>query len=92
MSLTILPPNERNLIEQLIAELKRKNEERIPDFLVSCAEAARYLGCSTATISAYIKQGRLSKRTIDGVTGISIRQLMNTKKKNRREPGEPRKS
>lgn len=48
----------------------------LPRILVSCAEAARYLGKTRATVSTYIKQHRLTKRTIDGVTGILLSELV----------------
>lgn len=48
----------------------------VPSILISCAEAARYLGKSRATVSTYIKQHRLTKRTIDGVTGILLSELI----------------
>lgn len=48
----------------------------LPAILVSCAEAARFLGKTRATISAYIRQNRLTKRTIDGVTGILLSELV----------------
>ena len=58
----------------------------IPDILVSCKEAARFLGVTPATISTKVRRKILTKRTIDGVTGIPLRELM---KATRREAVEP---
>lgn len=54
-------------------------ETAIPTILISCAEAARYLGVSRATISARIRRRLLTKRTIGGVTGILLEELIDAK-------------
>ena len=48
----------------------------LPVVLVSCVESARFLRVTPATISNYIRQRRLTKRTIDGVTGILLSELV----------------
>lgn len=76
------------LIKKLAEEVRLLREEMTPDVFVSCKEAARYLGVAQQTISNYLKQGRLTKRTAGEVTGIPLRQLTVMKRKNRREAGE----
>ena len=88
MGIITLSQGEHDMLERLVRELHRQNEERIPDVLISCNETARYLGYSLATISTYIKQGKLTKRTKGNVTGIPLRDIMKMKRKNRREPEE----
>ena len=84
----LLSDSDRILLDDLRAEMQRMNDEKIPDVLLSCTETARYLGYSLATISTYIKQGKLTKRTKGNVTGIPLRDIMKMKRKNRREPEE----
>lgn len=50
------------------------------DVIVTCAEAARLLGRSVATISHMIKDGRLDKVTVKGSTGIRLNQVMSLKR------------
>lgn len=64
------------------------NLNNLPEVLISCAEAARFLGVTPATISTYIKRGKLTKRTRGKVTGIPLRDVVRMKRKNRREAGE----
>lgn len=76
MDSVVLAPYEYDAVIELAYALKRRT---IPEVLVSCSEAARLLGVSRTTISAYIKQGRLTKRTMDDVTGILLTDLMRFK-------------
>ena len=63
----------------------------IPDVLISCAEAARILKVNPSTISNYVKQKRIVKRTIGGVTGLLLWDVMSFKeKRSRRETAGPR--
>lgn len=55
-----------------LAEAARKRDD---DILISGNEAARHIGCNPATISRYLKEGRLSKVTIGGSTGIRLSQI-----------------
>lgn len=84
----LLSDSDRILLDDLRSEMQRMNDEKIPDVLLTCTETARYLGYSLATISTYIKQGKLTKRTKGNVTGIPLRDIMKMKRKNRREPEE----
>lgn len=84
----LLSDSDRILLDDLRSEMQRMNDEKIPDVLISCTETARYLGYSLATISTYIKQGKLTKRTKGKVTGIPLRDIMKIKRKNRRESEE----
>ena len=59
------------MINSLINELEIYNL----DVLVSCNEAARLLGKSNKTISIMIKDGRLTKTTIGGSTGIRLSEI-----------------
>lgn len=84
----LLSDSDRILLDELRSEMQRMNDDKIPDVLLSCTETARYLCYSLATISTYIKQGKLTKRTKGNVTGIPLRDIMKMKRKNRREPEE----
>ena len=64
-----------NLMESLSARV-------IPDVMVSCAEAARIIGVTPNTICNYLKQKRLVKKTVDGVTGIRLSDVMLFKERN----------
>ena len=87
MAIQVPTQVDMHLLEQLTTEIRRWNDERIPDVLVSSKEAARFLGCTPQTICANVKQGKLTRRTKGGVTGIPLAELMNAKK-TRREAGE----
>ena len=71
----LLSPEDRALINELTNEI-RQSKNHVPPVLVSCAEAARLIGKSRVTISAYVKQKILTKRTIEGVTGILLSDLL----------------
>lgn len=58
------------LIEQL-----QKYEMMQEEILVSCNEAARLIGKSNKTITAMLKDGRLSKATIGKSTGIRLSEI-----------------
>ena len=62
---------------ELINELTQSLSTRvIPDVMISCAEAARILGVTPNTICNYLKQKRLVKKTIDGVTGLRLADVI----------------
>lgn len=48
---------------------------QLGDVVVSCTESARLLGVTPKTISAMIRDGRLTKVTIDGSTGIRLSEI-----------------
>lgn len=76
-------------VRRLTEEIRRRI---IPDVLISCAEAARILKVNPSTISNYVKQKRIVKRTIGGVTGLLLSDVMGLqeKKRSRRETAGPR--
>ena len=76
-----LPPYDRVLIQNLIDELHAANQERskIPEVLISCNESARFLGVTRATISRWIREHRLQKHFVEGVTGIWFADLVRIK-------------
>lgn len=78
MEINVLSNEEISAIRELTEEYRR----RIPEVLLSSIEAARLIGVTPSTISNYIRQKRLSKSTIDGVTGILLRDVLCFKKKN----------
>jgi len=84
----ILSDTDRQMLSELKHELKRMNDTQIPVVLVSCSEAGRLLGVTHNTISLWIRQNKLQKRTIDGVTGILLSDLIDMRLK-RREAKEP---
>jgi hypothetical protein len=84
----ILSDSDKALLDEIKFEVRRINDEKIPDVLLTCSEAARYLGYSSVTISTYIKRGKLTKRTKGKVTGIPLREVMRLKRKNRGDAGE----
>lgn len=65
-------------VRRLTEELQRRV---LPDVLISCAEAARILKVNPSTISNYVKQKRIVKRTIGGVTGLLLSDVMSFKEK-----------
>ncbi len=65
-------------VRRLTEEIRRRI---IPDVLISCAEAARILKVNPSTISNYVKQKRIVKRTIGGVTGLLLSDVMSFKEK-----------
>lgn len=80
MEYSHLSPDDRMLIQDLIDELHAANQEhKVPEVLISCAEAARYLGVTPNTISSYIKQHRLFKHTVNRVTGIWLSDIVSFK-------------
>lgn len=72
---------DRARIDNLTAELARYNDRlnAFAEVLVSCTEAARLLGKTKATISTYIAQGKLQKRTIGLSTGIPLGEVLRLK-------------
>lgn len=74
----LLTESDRSLIAQLTHELRRFNDLREAerkDRVVSVNEAARIAGRTRQTISRKIREGRLSKVTRGGVTGILLSEL-----------------
>lgn len=74
----LLTESDRSLIAQLTHELRRFNDLReaeLKDRVVSVNEAARITGRTRQTISRKIREGRLSKVTRGGVTGILLSEL-----------------
>ena len=78
-NLLVLSDSDRQMIADLKAEVKRMTELKIPDVLVSGREAARLMGVTSNTISAWVRQKKLTKRTIGGATGIPLSDLMRLK-------------
>ena len=62
---------DRERLDSLIALLKDSTKE----ILVSCNEAARLIGKSNKTISAMLRDGRLTKETIGKSTGIRLSEI-----------------
>lgn len=77
MEINLLSNDEMAAIRELIEEYRR----RIPAVLLSNNEAARLIGVTPNTICQYIRQRRLNKTTISGVTGILLRDVVLFKKK-----------
>lgn len=69
-------------VEGAVRRLNEELQRRVlPDVLISCAEAARILKVNPSTISNYVKQKRIVKRTIGGVTGLLLSDVMGFKEK-----------
>jgi len=64
---------EYEVISNLTEELRRRT---IPDVLISHKEAARVLGVTPNTICNYIRQRRLIKKSIDGVKGLKLADVI----------------
>ncbi|MBR1539514.1 MAG: hypothetical protein IJ636_08430 [Bacteroidales bacterium] len=58
-----------------LRELQQRYEKDCSDTILSCKEAASYLGKTPQTISAYIAQGRLHKVSNGVSVGISKIEL-----------------
>lgn len=50
-------------------------DHKFGNVVVSCTEAARLLNVTPKTISAMIRDGRLTKVTIGGSTGIRLSEI-----------------
>ena len=78
---SIFTYEDRLLIANLTAELKRLNDSREreqhtqPDFVLSIQEAAKFIGRSRQTISKKIRENKLHKVERGGVTGILYSEL-----------------
>lgn len=72
---TYLSVTDRARIDNLSAELARYNDRRNVEVLVSCTEAARLLRKTPQTISQWLKEGRLHKRTIGESVGIPLSEV-----------------
>lgn len=71
---------DRKLLSELAFELKRRNDLdeaalKGMDRLLSCKEAALYLGVTSGAITYMIKTGKLQKIAKMGRTGIPMRQI-----------------
>ena len=66
---------DRERIDILIGALMGVKDDRHPDVLVSCTEAARLLKKSPKTISVMLRDGRLNKVTIGSSTGIPLSDI-----------------
>lgn len=68
------------MLNRIITEyLERTVKERDRGVLVSCKEAARLLGKSAKTVSMMLRDGRLTKTTIGGSTGIRLADILEIK-------------
>lgn len=75
--LIVLSPEDRMLLNELRNELRyRYSKDQLPPVLISYKEAARLLKKSPMTISNYVRQKRITPRTIDGVTGILLSDII----------------
>lgn len=79
MEKVALSQYEYEVINNLVEALRTRT---IPDVLVSCAEAARLIGVTPNTVCNYLKQKKLSKKTIDGVTGLRLSDVIMFKERN----------
>ena len=81
---SIFTYEDRLLIANLTAELKRLNDSREmaakePDFVLSIQQAASLVGRSRQTISRKIKENKLHKVERGGVTGVLRSELLTLK-------------
>ena len=63
-------------LDWIMNGVKRMTGIRYKEILVSGLEAARLLDVTPATITRYLRIGRLEKVTIGGSTGIPLSQIM----------------
>lgn len=72
-------------VRTLIAETRARLDELEmlcdTDQVMSCSEAAEYLGVANGTISRYIQAGRLHKIKRGARTGISMSEVEKLKRK-----------
>ena len=66
---------DRARIEALTRELERYNAGLDEDIIVTCTEAARLLGKTKATISAWIKCGKIHKTARGRSVGILLSEV-----------------
>ena len=71
-------------VRALIADVRSRLDELEElcdlDQIISCSEAAGYLGITNSTVSRYIAAGRLHKITRGGRTGLSMSEVEKLKK------------
>ena len=66
------------IIDEILAdlrELQQRYEADCGDVILTCKEAASYIGKTPQTISSYIAQGRLHKVSNGVKVGISKKEL-----------------
>ena len=66
---------DRARMDNLTAELRRYNDRFNETVLISCTEAARLLRKTPQTISQWLKEGRIHKRTIGDSVGIMLSEV-----------------
>ncbi len=71
-------------VRALIADVRSRLDELEAlcdlDQIISCSEAAGYLGITNSTVSRHIAAGRLHKITRGGRTGLSMSEVEKLKK------------
>ena len=78
-----LSERDRVLLSSLVNELRRLNDSRpaeTPDCVLSCSEAAKFLGKTRQTISRWLRDGRLRKVVRGGKAGgllSEVKQIQN---------------
>lgn len=77
MEINIISNEELAAIKELTEEYRRK----LPEVLLTNMEAGRLIGVTPNTIRRYLNEKRLIRKTIDGVTGILLRDVLDFKKK-----------
>lgn len=83
-SLLVLTEEDRAVLDEIAKEIRMK-KSIVPDVLVSNNEASRLLGVSYGTISKWVVSGKLERRTMGESTGILLSDILELKKKTRRE-------
>lgn len=76
MEAVLFTKQDQDRLAQIEKDVRSLKYREIPEILVSQTEAARYIGVSIQTMSKYVKQNRLRKRTIGGTTGILLSDLI----------------
>lgn len=83
-SLLVLTEEDRAVLDEIAKEIRMK-KSIVPEVLVSNNEASRILGVSYGTISKWVVSGKLERRTMGESTGILLSDILELKKKTRRE-------
>lgn len=67
-------------VEQVCSKMEEYLQREETEVLVSCREAARLLGVTSATVTRMLTDGRLEKKTIGESTGIPLHSIWSAKK------------
>ena len=79
MEAVLFTRQDQERIARIEKDIRALKQRELPEVIISQGEAARYIGISYTTLNRYIKTGRLRIRTLGGVRGILLADLVKFK-------------